>query len=169
MITEIEIKLINHYAEKHLESSFEYYRLRNSNLSKSKALADIKLGKMAELGLYKILKAENKIVSKPDLEIYKSNQKSYAADLMAFDFKNVYHLHVKCISENFWARGIKSVLLERNDKIVSRQHDCKNHFLVIMRKINNYNFEAVKWLHVPDVKYQDPINRNMKSKVAVYI
>ena len=160
--------MIKEYAQGHLSSSYNFYKKRNTNLSEAKAFNDIVLGKSAEFWLYKKLKSENKIISKPDLKVY-TKGKSYQADMMAFDFKNVYHLHVKCISESFWNRGIKSVLLEKSDKLVSRPWDCKNHFLVITRKVDDFNFQIIKWLHVPDAKYDAPLNNNLQSKVAVYL
>jgi hypothetical protein len=78
------------FAEYSVESSAGEYARRNQS-DPQKIQLDIYRGKMAEFMVCDYMASKGNNISKPDLEIYKSFQKSYDADLVC----NNKNLHVK--------------------------------------------------------------------------
>lgn len=68
------------FAEKQYITSFEKYKEREQ-YDKDKIILDIANGKIGEFGAYEYLCNKGYQCSKPDLNIYKSNEKKFDADL----------------------------------------------------------------------------------------
>lgn len=111
-ITEQERKLCEDFASKSVSTSIDEYKRRNQdNISKVKF--DITVGKIAEIGVYKIMKNANFVCTYPDFNIYDKYHKTFDADLTM----NKYDIHVKSQhitqSKNFG----ESWLFQKSDKL----------------------------------------------------
>lgn len=164
-------KEIELYANRHVESSKDYYLSRNQN--PDKMFIQIFRGKIAEYCCYFSMKQAGYILeNEPDLKIYSEANKSYDADLICIGKNNkLYdverHIHIKSVSrKNFLAFGA-SFLVQKNDRIVSHPQDNHYYSVMLEQSLTHYTFYA--WLNSCEVNYQPPKNSNLYSKLAVYI
>ena len=96
------------FADQRIVGSESLYRSRGE-LNRDKMWHDIYIGTLAEFAVYKELKKIANNVTKPDLEIYSSRDKSYSADLMCDDLA----IHVK-------SQGSRSAKLYKESWLFSK-------------------------------------------------
>lgn len=82
--------LCNKFAEKSVDSSVDHYEKRNQS-NKANIKEQISIGKVGEFGAYFYLQGMISNISKPDLKIYNSENKSFDYDLKS----DKYNVHVK--------------------------------------------------------------------------
>lgn len=100
------------FANKRIGKSSDLYSRRGEKRIE-KILNDIVTGTVGEYGVYKYLKSQNVITSKPDLEIYEKRNKSFDADLYNDEVK----IHVKSQGTASAKRYGNSWLLQRSDRV----------------------------------------------------
>jgi hypothetical protein len=107
--------LCKHFAELVVNTNvYEYARRKQFN--KSKIINDIFLGKLAEFGVYYILKQRGIFqVTPPDLRVYGKTLKSFDSDLQA----DGEFLHIKTQSKESSDRYGHSWVFQSNDPIVN--------------------------------------------------
>lgn len=84
IVSEDIIKKCRKFANDSIESSYNHWKKRNI-YSKDRVIEDITIGKIGEWAAYKFLKMQGFKMSKPDLNVYHSKQKSFDADLSCGD------------------------------------------------------------------------------------
>jgi len=144
------------FANKRMDSS-KLYAFRGEQ-NKQKILEDILLGSMGEYGVYTFLREKGIDVAKPDLSIYKSKGKSYAADLSS----RQYNVHVKSQSRSSLKRYGHSYLLQKKDPIVTVAGD--NDYFVFCACVPSDGLVQI----VGVVKCEDVIERYGECKVPSY-
>jgi len=102
------------FAEARINKSSALYSYRGESRVE-KMIEDIVYGTVGEWGAYKYLRKCGVEVSKPDMEIYEKQRKSFSADL----FNNKYSYHIKSQGVNSKNKYGSSWLLQRRDKIVT--------------------------------------------------
>ena len=111
-ITEEERKICEDFASKSVSTNIKEYERRNqSNVGKVEL--DISIGKMAEIGVYKILNKAKLKCSYPDFEIYDKYHKTFDADLTI----DKYDIHVKSQLLSQSKSFGESWLFQKNDKL----------------------------------------------------
>lgn len=164
-------KNIENYANRHLESSKDYYISRNQD--PDKMFINIFNGKVAEWCNYFSLKDADYIVEKPPcMQIFSQGSKSYDADLVILGkgkevFEHKKHVHIKSVLKSNYEKYGASFLVQKNDPIVINKPD--HHFYSVMLQESLTSYRFYKWLDVSQAIYQPPKQLNLHSKLAVYL
>lgn len=130
---------------------------------------DIVSGAMAELAVYKVLKAHGCNVGKPDLTIHTKRQKSYDADLT--DGK--YHFHVKGQTLESKRRYGASWIMQRKDPIINETKLM--HYLVPCTvcvdtgRVEIYGVMSIRSLVEQGCISECKVEWFRKTKVALYL
>ena len=130
---------------------------------------DIVVGGMAELAVYRFLKAKGVKVKRPNFKIIGKAKKSYEADLT----DGTKHFHVKGQSLNSAAKYGNSWLMQRNDPLVNNVE--LNHYLVPTEvnlrtnEIKIFCLPAFSALHHFQVFMDCKVDWFNKTKTAIYL
>jgi hypothetical protein len=130
---------------------------------------DIVSGAMAELAVYRVLKAHGAPVSKPDFTIYETRQKSYDADLT--DGK--HHFHVKGQTLESKRRYGASWIMQRKDPIINKPELL--HYLVPCTvcvdtgRVEIYGIMSIRSLVNQGCIGECKVEWFRKTKVALYL
>lgn len=171
MIDYFLFKEIELYANRHVESSRELYKNRNQN--EERLFINCLRGKVAEWECYfSMLQANYIMKAEPDMKIYSSHNKSYDADLVCIGKDKKYYdserfIHVKSISQATYKKIGASFLIQTNDNIV--KNPLENHYYSVMLQQSLTHYTFFRWLNTCDAVYSKPRNKNLTSKLAVYL
>jgi len=130
---------------------------------------DIISGAMAELAVYKVLKAHGSNVGKPDLTIHTTRQKSYDADLTDGKF----HFHVKGQTLESKSKYGASWIMQRKDPIINDTKLC--HYLVPCTvcvdtgRVEIYGIMSIRSLVAQGCIGECKLEWFRKTKVALYL
>ena len=163
-LTVIDFDLLNEiseYTRTHVESSKEFYAGRNQ--SHDYIFNQILNGKIAEFSAYYFLKEKGYKLNPPDLKHYENFEKSHSADLIV---NNKTHIHVKSITKDSLEKYGVSFLVEKNDPQV--KHPTENNFYMILIQDNFLHYKLHSFVASKNIKWENPINRNLKTKLAYY-
>jgi len=154
------------FAHKRIEGSSGLYAYRGEQ-NRNKMIEDCLIGTLGEWGAHSYLLTKGIKVSEPDLNIYETKRKSFAADLSNAD----YSIHVKSQSLKSFKKYGASWLLQRSDRIVKEPTD-KDYFVFV--KVNSKEVEIMGTCKVRDIvinglwgECKVPSYRH--SKVALYL
>lgn len=155
------LKEIEDYAKMHMKSSKVEYAGRGQETEK--VFHDCFNGKIAEYNLYFYLRKQNYVLKEPSLDILKSDEKSFDADLIVED---KHKLHVKSMSLDSIKKYGRSILFQKADPIV--HSPSANNWIVAMEQIDLINYKVFKWLNPFEVEYGNP-NNPLRTKCAIYL
>lgn len=146
------------FAEFSVQSSLDEYARRNqTNVDKIKL--DIYRGKVAEFMVYNYLVDKGKNTTKPDLDVYDKDHKSFDADLVC----EGVNLHIKSHFVN--SRFPVSWVFQKKDKIT--RDSCSDYLSLV---VINEDWDG--WFYLEQAKllrFKEPKKESLKaSKVCVY-
>lgn len=108
------IKRCQDFADQRTAQGVELYRHRGE-MSLNKIHLDIVTGAVAEYAVYEYLRSHGHDATPPDLIIYETAKKSFAADLKVGD----RHLHVKSQTVEAAKKYGASWLFQKTDRVIS--------------------------------------------------
>ena len=162
------------FAEASVDTSLKYYRWRSGKLDRDKLINDIFVGKMGEVGAYKLLNDEFGIeVAKPDFDVYEGRRKSFTADLTAHGV----NFHCKTQSEESERRYGKSWLFQYSEERYGGdrlfKQDLTNEFIIPMSLKSTNIVEIHAIIDIADIVRYDMFDMPKlewfkKTKRAVY-
>jgi len=143
-----------------IETNLDEYLKRNQD-NPHKILNDIIVGKIAEFGVYQILK-EKYDISEPDLNVYCKNDKSYDSDLKT----DLYDIHIKSQTIDQSKIFGKSWSFQKKDSLV---HNPSDRDYIVLCLVNSLNVTIMhKGLAKNYLKiYEQPISPMLREKKTV--
>lgn len=171
MIVQISKYIFNkvlEFAQERIKGSSDLYAARGE-LKLNKQTEDCVVGTLGEYGVYQFLRGRNVKCSKPDLNIYCSNEKSFGADLKT----DKYNIHVK-------SQGLKSIkryghswLFQRFDSLVNNPNSYDIIAFTAV-DIDNREVEILGFCKATDLTSKNlwsecKVWSFRKTKVALYL
>lgn len=163
-LSKVDQKKAKQFATARVEQNMALYEKRGGFKKE-----DLISGAMAELAVYRVLKAHGVKISKPDFTIYDKRQKSYDADLT--DGK--YHFHVKGQTLESKRRYGASWIMQRKDPIINDTKLC--HYLVPCTvctdtgRVEIYGLMSIRSLVNQGCISECKVEWFRKTKVALYL
>lgn len=165
-ISDSDIIRIKKFVEDSFSTSTDEYSRRNQN-NVEKIKKDIYNGKLAEFGVYYMLKNKFK-VNAPDLKIYSARGKSFDADITLINTKGKkVELHIKSQHVSSAKSFGKSWSFHPTDFLTTSPSD--NDVIVLCLVHDDKNIEILKKIKAIDVvdQYGDPAIPRLKGKKKV--
>lgn len=151
------------FAKARIDKSANLYAYRGEARIE-KMIEDIIFGTVGEWGAYKYLRKCGVHTSKPDMEIYEKQRKSFSADLVNDSFG--INFHIKSQSTESKSRYGSSWLLQRRDKIVSNPSEL-DYFIFCTVDLPYVTVEGI--VRCSDVEYGEcKVPKYRNTKVALY-
>lgn len=165
-LTKADLNRVDEFVANRVSCDISLYKKRGGFKE-----VDIKVGALAEIGVYKLLKSHNLPCSKPDFAIHLKGDKSYGADLVGV--KREYHVKGQSIQSA--KRYGNSWLMQRYDPLVikSKPHSYLVPTLVDLatNEVHVFGFFSFNALHhhkeVTFGECEVPAFR--KYKIAIYL
>jgi len=159
------VQICKEFAEKCCPTNQNEYARRNQN-NIEKIKKDIRIGKMGEFAVYyMMLKKEAKGITKPDLEIYENNKKSFDSDLKCGNYN--FHIKSQCL-ESASKFGI-SWMFQKTDPLIKKASEY-DYFIGTTVNEDSNKIDIVLKKPVKDLIFGEPIVDILKkTKVCVYL
>lgn len=131
--------------------------------------ADILVGALSELGVYRFLKKQGIKCSKPDFTIHNTRKKSFEADLTS----GSRYLHIKGQSMRSSAKYGASWLFQRHDPLIKEPE--RFHYIVPTNvnlddnTLHIFGFISFQQLHDWDCISECAVPSFRRTKVAIYL
>jgi len=163
---------IEEFAQKRIQGSKNLYTYRGEK-NNDKMINDIIVGTLGEYGVYQLISKQGLKCTKPDLKIYTTKRKSFAADLFASNSKHDFSVHVKSQSLESEKRYGRSWLFQRSDSLVNAPELC-DYMAFTNVDLETREVELLGYVSGVDIGESNlwgecRVPRYRHSKVAVYL
>lgn len=163
------------FTDEEIEKCIEFSELVDTSLYAKrkqwdavKRKVDSKVGKLAEVAVYRTLVGKFSDITYPDFNIYKPREKSWDYDLKSSDF----NLHVKSQNKIQSGRFGKSWVFEKTDKHIFIDYNDNDYVAFVQVDLLNNSATIEKVLSVnllhKNRLFKPLILKHLNTKLAIY-